>query len=84
MYNIVAQYVIKVKTVPPGKETVQGVLFSLTVFKGSLWQECVVSLLNVCHGFLKSGLFVRARNDVNTQSELLETIYKRSAPRRTA
>lgn len=71
MYNIVAQYVIKVKTVPPGKRQSEGCFlcvffffFSLH-FKGSLWQKCVVSFKHLSR--VKSWLAVRARSGVNTQ-----------------
>lgn len=68
MYNIVAQYVIKVKTVPPGKRQSKGWLcvcfFFLYIFKGSLWQKCVFSFEHL--SCVKSWLFVRARSGMNT------------------
>lgn len=63
MYNIVAQYVIKVKTVPPGKRQFKGWVFSY-IFKGSLWQKCVLSFEHLSG--VKSWLFVRARSGMNT------------------
>lgn len=67
MYNIVAQYVIKVKTVPPGKRQSKFVFFFFFSlhFKGSLWQKCVVSFKHLSR--VKSWLVVRARSGVNTQ-----------------
>lgn len=69
MYNIVAQYVIKVKTVPPGKRQSKVFFFVFFFFslhfKGSLWQKCVVSFKHLSR--VKSWLAVRARSGVNTQ-----------------
>lgn len=64
MYNIVAQYVIKVKTVPPGKRQSKacGVCFPY-IFQGSLWQKGVFPFEHL--SCVKSRLFVRARSGVN-------------------
>jgi len=51
MYNIVAQYVIKVKTVPPGKRQSKGwvgFFFFLTFLKAACGRS-VYFLLSICH-----------------------------------